>query len=182
MITKTERAELKAIVRGQFKVLRAEVTQRKAEVIADAETQINDSFSEEDKKWADAGHLAHEAVNEANRKVNDAYHDLTDGDHIEHDYVSARIPNRPQPKRAALRQEAHAKITAQVSGALLRLERQEADLLKQLAVGALETHEAREFLSDIPSVGELVPRARLAELEAQLDDRDNQLPFLGIGS
>ena len=69
-----------------------------------------------------------------------------------------------------LRRLANTRITAQVKGALLRLDRDEADLLRTLAVGAIESEEARIFLDRIPTVGELVSSARLAELEAGLQD------------
>lgn len=168
MITKTERTELRSIVRQQFKVLRAEVEQRKTELLADVEEQVTERFTDEDKAWADASHLAHEAVMEANRKVNDAYRELT-GNHVEHMYVQARIPHQPMRHRAALKQVAAKRLDAQVSGALLRLQRQEADLLRTLAVGAIESEEARKFLESIPTVGELVPAARLEELATDAD-------------
>ena len=170
MITKTERNELKAVVRQQMKVLRAEVEQRKAELLADVDEQIVARFSEDDQKWADAAHLAHEAVMEANRKVNDAYRELTGDRHVERMYVQATVPQKPARERIVLRKAAESRIEEQVAGALLKLQRQEADLIRTLAVGALESEEARAFLDSIPTVSELVPAARLAELEAGLDD------------
>lgn len=169
VISRTERAELKTIVRSQFKVLRQEIEQRKAEVIADAEHQIADSYADEDERWSRAASLAHEAVLEANLKVNAAYRELIP-EHAESLYVVGRLPARPARKRVMLRQEAAARIGAQVEGALLRLARQEADLIRDLAMGALESAEARQFLASIPAVSELVPVARLAELEASLGD------------
>lgn len=169
-INKTERQELKSIVRQQMKVLRAEVEQRKAELLADVDEQIAEKFTDDDKRWADAAHLAHEAVMEANRKVNDAYRDLVGERHVERMYVGASLPQKPARERTVLRHMAASRIDEQVRGALLRLQRQEADLLRTLAVGALESSEAQAFLSQIPTVSELVPAARLAELEASLDD------------
>jgi hypothetical protein len=55
-----------------------------------------------------------------------------------------------------------------VAGAKLRLNRQEADLLRDISLGALESDEARQFLTGIPAAAELVPLARMAELEANL--------------
>jgi hypothetical protein len=40
MISKAERTELRSVVRQQFKVLAAEVQQRRAELVADADRQI----------------------------------------------------------------------------------------------------------------------------------------------
>jgi hypothetical protein len=178
MITKTERSELKAIVRQQFRVLRAEVEQREAEVVADAEEQINGKYADEDAAWAEAARLAFEAVEVANRAVNDAYRELMGDEFVEAGYVTGRVPPRPQRHRVALRQEAVAKIGAQVAGALLQLQRQEADLLRTLAVGALDSSEAHDFLGAIPTVGQLVPTARFAELEASLEtEGPNPDPF-----
>ena len=173
-ITKTERTELKSVVRQQFKVLRAEVVQRQAEVMADVEQQITERFTDVDKAWAEAGRVSLEATLEANRKVNDTYRELTGETHIEDMYVFLRGPTQPSRQRQRLRQQATANLTAQVEGALLRLARQEADLLKTLAVGALESSDAHTFLLDIPMVGELVPTARLAELEASLDPIEDE--------
>ena len=55
--------------------------------------------------------------------------------------------------------------------ALLNLDRQEADLLQSLALQTIETDAARQFLAAIPSLGDLVPAARLAEIEAAFDRR-----------
>lgn len=172
-ITKAERTELKSVVRQQMKVLRAEVEQRAAELMADVDDQIADKFESDDKRWADAAHLAHEAVMEANRKVNDAYRELLGDQHVERMYVGAQLPQKPARERAVLRQAGKSRIEEQVKGALLRLQRQEADLLRSLAIGALETDDARGFLDSIPSVSELVPAARLAELEASLSEVDD---------
>lgn len=171
-MTKAERTELRQIVKGQFAVLRAEIDQRKAELITEVDGQIDEKFAVDDKAWADAAHLAHEAVMEANRKVNDAYRDLTGERHVERMYVGAQLPSRPREERFRLQQTSRHQIDATVRGALLRLQRQEADLLRTLAVGAIESDEARAFLEAIPSVGELVPAARLTEIEASLRAED----------
>lgn len=175
MISKTERVELRSIVRQQFKVLRAEVEQREAEVLADADQQIADKFSSQDEAYERAAFLANEVVSEANRRVNDIYREQLGVGHTEYAYVDFRLPRKPEKRRLDLRGVAVSKIRAQVKGASLQLDRQEADLLQQLAIGALESEEAHAFLGSIPSVGQLVPRARLAELEASLGPDEGQL-------
>lgn len=47
---------------------------------------------------------------------------------------------------------------------------EEADLLRSLAVGVVESDEARQFLTDIPTVAQLVPSTRLLEIEQGLSD------------
>ena len=71
--------------------------------------------------------------------------------------------------RLALRHAALKDIEARAAAAVLSLSRQEVDLLEQLARVALESEEAMAFLASIPSVGELVPAARMDELEAALE-------------
>lgn len=169
MITKAERTELRSIVRQQFKVLRAEVEQRGAELVADLHEEIGARYTEEDDAWGLAAHKAHEAVLEANRAVNDAYRELLGDAHVERMYVGAQLPAQPVRHRTVLKQAGAKRVEAQVKAALLGLDRQEADLLRTLAVGSIESDEARKFLEAIPAVSELVPVARLAELEAALE-------------
>jgi len=67
-------------------------------------------------------------------------------------------------------QAAISDLNFKVRTAVLRLDRTEADLLRELSLDALESDEAKAFLSSIPSVSELVPGVRLAEIEASLGD------------
>ena len=173
-ISKGERTELRSVTRQQFKVLRAEVRQRETELNAQVEEEIAGRFAAEDQTWHALQHGVHEAVLEANRRINDAL--------VEHGYETRGPTERlwltkprmaqPQEKRHELRHLAQSRIREQVMKALLQLDRQEADLLRQLSVGALESAEAHTFLDAIPTVGELVPSARLAELEATLTEPD----------
>lgn len=168
MISKTERLELRSIVRQQFKVLREEVTHRKTEVLADVEEEIASRYHDEDEAWEQATAAAYNVVADANRQVNEIFRNLLGQTHTEDQYVGWRPPRRDQQKKADLRKLATRKVDATVTGALLQLSRQEADLLRELAVGALESDEARGFLRSIPAAAQLVPLARLAELEAEL--------------
>lgn len=172
MITKGERTELRTVTRHQFRVLRQEVTVRQAELLAEIETEIAARFAEDDTTWAACQHAIHEAVMAANRGINDALreHGYEARGRTERMWLTEPSMTKPSGERGALRQHAQARINAQVKDALLRLDRQEADLLRTLAIGALESDEARAFLSAIPTVGELVPGSRLAELEAGLAD------------
>jgi hypothetical protein len=173
MITKAERTELRSLVKGQFKVLRAEVDQRQAEMLADLSMQINERYASWDKQWSDAMFLCQEAVLEANRKVNDLLRELIDepdGGRSEWMLVAFRPPHKPDRRRSDLWAAGTNRIVADVKAAKLRLDREEADLLRSLALDALESDEAHAFFAAIPTVGELVSRARLAELEADLGD------------
>ena len=171
MITKTERVELKSLVRQQFKVLREEINARRTELIAQAERDVVERYAARDAQWEDVLHEVGEAEREANRRINDALyrHGFVQRESSERSWVSVKLQNDPPDGgRMELRREAHARIRAQVDSALMELNRREADTLRDLAVGALESEEARAFLTSIPTVGDLVPAIRLAELEASL--------------
>ncbi|MDQ2727553.1 MAG: hypothetical protein M3Y91_06755 [Actinomycetota bacterium] len=173
-----ERTELKSIVRGQFKVLRHEVEQRQAELNVEASERVAEHFSESDRKWENTLDLVREAMREANRRVNDILYEQgyqTKG-RTERIWVrdlpdEIAVSQKPTDGQAReMRSRADQQIGAQVKAAKLRLDRDEADLLRTLAIGALESEDAQQFLANIPTVGELVSSARLAELEAAAGD------------
>lgn len=170
MITKAERAELRSLIRQRFKLLRAEVGQRQTELLAELEQHITERYAGEDKAWNDAAFLIQEAVREANRKANDVMRGLLGDKWPEHHDTeivgtySHRL-TRPTQERSTLRYEGGKRIEAKVKAALLKLDQQEAELLTRLAMGVLESEEARGFLSEIPTVSALVPTVRLLELE-----------------
>jgi hypothetical protein len=181
MITKGERGELRSIVRQQFKVLRHEIEQRQAELIADLDEKIAQRYADVDTQREQLMWKAFEIVEAAQREITDLFRE-TGAKHDEYrDHgpeVGVEHPVRlhmdrigwSKADRVQLRRAAVERIEANVKGAVLNLERREADLLRTLAVGAIESEEERTFLEGIPTVAELVPAARLTELEAQFTD------------
>jgi hypothetical protein len=178
-ISKTERAELRSIVKGKFKVLRAEVDERRAEMYADIEIQVAKHFAGEDVAWEGFLHVCYEAQMEANRAINDARRaggfDEGEGEY-EHNYVTVRVGAKPVHKRAEMKAIAQTQVDTQVRTAILRLDRQEQELLEQLSVGALESEAAQTFLSSIPKVGDLVSADSMSDLARMVDDLE-----LGMG-
>ena len=174
MITKGERVELRSLIRQRFKVLRADVGQRQAELAAELEEHIAARFAQDDKAWADAMYLIEEAAREANRKANDVLRGLAVSglnlDGRDFMVIQARTLSKPTQERTDLRRQGATRIEATIKAALLQLDRQEVDLLTRLAQGALESEEARAFLGEIPTVSSLVPADRLLELEQSLRD------------
>lgn len=169
-MTKTEREELRRLVRQRFKVLRKEVDQRGAELTADLEQALVARFHDRDGRRVQAEGEVAAIVEEANRKVLEVLRqtdfDLTG---VGRSAIPTPRVMWDQTDRQILRIAALADVEAKKSAAKLTLERQEVDVLQRLAMGALESEEARDFLGSIPSVGELVPAARLDELEAALE-------------
>lgn len=174
VITPGERRELRAVVRAQFKVLRTEVKQRKAEMLAAAESRLVERYRDEDKQVDDVNF----AIQEVGRKAEREIEDLMRAAGLEQDggqwrrgsRVSVYGVSRKSEDRTQLHRALAAGVEGQVSQALLTLDRQEADLLRALAMESLQSTAARAFLERIPTVGELVPAARLREIEAAFDD------------
>lgn len=175
VMTPGERRELRTVVRQRMKVLRADVAQRKAELLAEAERRLVDRYRKQDKLVEDANWRIAQIVDQANKDIRT----LVDGLKSEDSgltfgrmfgFSSPRLGNITED-RAQLHRAMVAGVEAQVRDALLNLDRQEADLLQALALQSIETDAARQFLAAIPAVADLVPAARLAEIEAAFDQR-----------
>jgi hypothetical protein len=176
MITKTERTELRSVVRQQVKVLRSEVRQREVEVVADIDRGIADQFAESDAKADGIYKTMREIVREANRAIGEMLAEADSSRWREYEFLQVpHLPRTDHRHRVALRQAAVSDLNSKVQTAILRLDRIEADLLRQLSLGALESDEAKAFLVSIPTVSELVPVVRLAEIEAALGEGNS--PF-----
>lgn len=182
-ITKTEREELRRIVTRQYKVLRAEVDQRKAELLVEVETAIGHRYRDRDETYARAREEVERIAREANAAISKALRDARDPagnvvplrDDVFTSggvFVTIHVPDIDMRDRHNERRVAQANVEAMVKGALLRLDREEADLHRTLAIGALESDEARAFLTSIPTVGELVSMARLAQLQQAIESED----------
>jgi hypothetical protein len=176
LIPPAERRELRAVVKMQFKVLRTEVKQREAELIAQAERRLVDKYRDEDKKVDDLNWRIRQVVEQAGKDIDDlvkAAGDEFDGGRWQRlgQLGFGSFVTRKNEDRGQLHTAMTAGVKAQVQDALLSLDRQEADLLRSLALESLESAEAQAFLGRIPTVGELVPSSRLREIEAAFDAR-----------
>jgi multidrug efflux pump subunit AcrA (membrane-fusion protein) len=173
-ITSGERRELRSVVRGQFKVLRAQVKRREQELKAEIEAELLEKYREQDRAIAEAQAEVDKIRQDAEREVakvakrlREAHPDLTAGRHA-YDRLALQAinHNRTQIHRALM-----ASIPDKIGDANLALDTQEMNLLRQLSEGALDSEEARGFLGSIPTVGELVPRVVLREIEQQMDGK-----------
>lgn len=168
-MNKTERDALRSLLRSRFKVLRADVAAREAELLANLDCQLDERFAAEEGRYDDLMYQAQLAIDETNRKLNDIGRELHGvdawGKKTDRKLVmSAGIESPVKAKRSAARREAVQAIRARVERANLELQRQENDLIIELMTGVLESAEAKAFFDRIPKVSELVPAYRLAEL------------------
>lgn len=174
MITKAERQQLATLVRQRFKVLRADVAARKAELELELRERVAARFAAQDKQYQDVMYLVRQAADEANRKANDILRGcgLWEDYPTKSDYeiVMVRPIGSPRTDRGRLINQGSAAIEAQVKNALLELDRKENELLTQLLVDALESDAAKGFLAQIPIVSSLVPADRLLALVGSIEE------------
>lgn len=172
---KSERDELRRVVRGDFKSLREEITVRKAEMLADIEHRVAQRFEPHETALFEARTKMQEVIGRANQEIVVITAELQkhcDGYKIEVRPVWPPEIALKREQRTEMRRALIADLDARIVQAMARMNRQEVNLLKQLSVGALASDEAKEFLASIPSVAELVPVSRLAELEAQFVEEE----------
>lgn len=175
-MNKTERTELRGIIRRRIKVLRADVEARRRELYLDIDAQLDREYEAATKRWNDLQFVVGQVIDEANRKVNDLYRDHYGrsvwGDKVDQNLVGSRAPGGPVASQMKDKMSRRAKVDATVAAAYVELDRKEADLLEELATGALESAEAQEFLARIPKVSDLVPASRVEELVANVLDEE----------
>ncbi len=169
MLNKGEREELRRLLKSRFKVLRADVDARAAELEIELRQQVQQRFAGAEKAHEDAVYQVRQAVDEANRKANDICRELYGKEQwgTKFDKTVVHCAELPRPSDADKRQMQHdgkLAIAERVKKAKLELDRQENELLTELATAALESAEAREFFNRIPAASELVPAYRLPEL------------------
>lgn len=172
-ITATERRELRAVVRNQMSVLRKEIAQREASLTAEMEKRLVERYQTDDtlanKFKADAKKLTAE-TNVKFAKLKEKYGELFSGGQWSgrDEYYTPHIYRRTED-RDQLRRALAAGIKRELHNARVALDRQEADLLKDLALDALKTSAARAFLDRLPTAVDLMPAEKVREIEAQYD-------------
>lgn len=165
-LTPGDRRELRSLVKKQFTVLRNDVKRRKDELESEIETELVRRYQVQDEHIRDAQRAAESARRDYERAMQAAMQALRDADPTltvgagYNGNISVKDEHRAQLHRALI-----ASVPQQISDAMTKLDQQELDLLRDLTIGALDSDQANQFLNSIPTVGELVPKARLVEID-----------------
>lgn len=171
MISAKERDELRRLVRQRFKLLRDELAARGTELTAEVEHEVVARHTLRDEERLAAEVKIRAAVDRCNEEIAAA---LAETDSaltgLGRGWVTPPHIDWDNTDRQALRRAGIADIASKVADAKLRLERKEVETLEALARPVLESAEAQAFLTTLPDVAELVPRAQMAELEASLGE------------
>jgi len=149
-------------------VARATVDERAASLYADFEHQLARQYGPKDLAVEEMVRVAREACEAINRQVEETLAAKgVPAEFAPSAWVSwsRRGENVDPKRRAELRKVAASRIEANAKAAKLELDRQEVNLLRKLAAGALVSGEARTFPSEMPAVDALMPPVRLSELQ-----------------
>ncbi len=169
---KTERVELRRVIRQRMKILRADVKSREAELLEELNAALDERFAAEFKRYEDAQYLVEQARDKCNREVNDIWRAHFGNDVWGTKSDKALVLIQPvgcpvNRQKGQARYDGQAQIQRRVLAALAEIERRECALLEELAADAMETDDAKSFLARIPTVGELVPAARMAAIAGE---------------
>lgn len=171
--TKAERAELMQLIRKREKVMKAQAHERSVQMLAEFEASISQIYHfDNDPVWKRAMADAAEAVNKAQREVEDRCRELG----IPAEFApmigigwAGRGQNAISSRREELRRAAKARIEASEVETLAKIERMSLGAQEAL-IGTSDAGEtARMFLQELPSVGSLMPPVDAIEIKALID-------------
>lgn len=169
-ITATERRELRAVVRSQMKALRSEVAGRESKLRHEVDKLLAEKYHDENERIRKMKREAAKITEEANMKLRElltAFEAESIGGSW--DYGRREYETPPLRRTITTRQQAEQQMTRAVQSQIRQaqhvIDRQEADLLKELAFDALRTDAAQQFLTKFPTAEELVPAPTLKEIE-----------------
>jgi hypothetical protein len=165
-LTASDRRELRSLIRKQFAVLRADVKRREIEMKAEAEAELLARYRLQDERIEQARRELETLRRDylrAQETVFDGLREMEPTLRLTTNYLD-RLEAK-DPRRVQLHSALSALIPERVAAAQSALDAQELDLLRELTVGALDSDQARGFLQSVATVGSLVPKARLAEIE-----------------
>lgn len=174
-ITAGERRELRSVVRSQMKALRAEVKQRELELDAEIEKRLIEKYRDDDRRASDLETKIRKLTVKCNQQLQalvDEYNESCNNG-ARRRYSEYNTPHSwgRNEKRSELRDALQAGMKAEIRKAAVAVDRQEADLLRDLAVDGLRTESAQAFLETILSAKQLVPASKILEVEARYEGR-----------
>lgn len=169
-LTPGDRRELRAIVKKQFAVLRADLKRREGELKGEVEAEILRRYRQQDADMQQAARELARLSEDFQRQAQTVADTLSDA----HPELTVQVAwgYRGGMELRAMdksRTQAHSAALAAIPGTIAQasadLDQQELDLLRELTVSALDSDAASQFLSRIPTVGRLVSSARVSLTE-----------------
>jgi hypothetical protein len=167
-MNKADRDALVRIARARAKQAEREAETRQKILLAEVQNLISAEYSARDELWAAAVEIAEEALAKANDQIRAQCADLgIPPQHAPELTMGWRRRSgefSDRERRAELVKLAEAKLTAVMAAAKTAIQGAALDVEEKLIGGGLESDEARQILSSMPSPEELMPALSLDDL------------------
>jgi hypothetical protein len=173
-ISKSEREDLQRLVRQREKVLRAAVSQRSAELLADFENQMGQEYSfDQDERWKQAVNSVKPLVDKAQAQIAARCRELGIPERfapsLSLDWHARGYGNSIETRKRELRGMAKAQIDAIEQKALVEIGLSCLEAQTQLALAGLTSDAAAEFIAKLPGIETLMPKLSFAEVAGEAD-------------
>lgn len=165
-----ERAELRTLVRLRVKLLRSQIADRHAEQMAEIDGRVAAKFQEDRTRVEALRKQLDRIVARANQSVEALLAKYPDVAEPRSNPFSRPWIQRPEHGRDKLCKAMVAAVASMTEKAKLQVAQLEAELLSTLALTAIKTEAAKEFVTAIPEIGDLMPANQLAQIEARFDE------------
>lgn len=174
-MTKSERTELGQLIRKRERVMKSQVVERAATMLADFENQCGSIYSfDQDEVWAKAMEEAEKAIAEANKLIAAKCKEMG----IPKEFAPGvamgwmeRGQNMVASRRTELRRMAKSRIDAIAREANTKIEQISLVAQTEVIASGLESVAAREFLESMPSLDILMPSLDAGQLKQIADKR-----------
>jgi hypothetical protein len=173
-MSRAEREDLQRLVRQREKVLKSAAKQRSAELLADFENQMGQTYAfDQDEIWKQATEAAEREVTKAQKLIAARCAELgipkQFAPGLELAWRHRGYHNRIAERRAELRKMATTQIEAIERKAITDIEMNCLGAQEQLAIAGVTSEAARGFIESLPSVETLMPRLSFAEVAGEAD-------------
>lgn len=176
-MTRTERQELGQLIRKRERVMKAQVAERGAAMLAEFENQIGAIYSfDQDETWAKAMQEAEKAVEEGNKVVAARCKELGIPKEFAPSIAMAwfeRGQNMVAARRTELRRMAKTRIAAIEKEAISKIERLSLEAQTEVVANGLVSNAARDFLERMPTLEVLMPSLDARKLK-EINDRSHK--------
>jgi hypothetical protein len=185
-MTRSERQELGQLIRKRERVMKAQVAERGAAMLAEFENQCAQIYSfDQDETWAKAMREAEKAVDEANKNVAARCKELGIPKEFAPGVIMGwmeRGQNAVTSRRVELRRMAKSRIVAAEKEAISKIERLSLEAQTEVVANGLVSNAAKEFLERMPTLEVLMPSldARKIKEISDRNHRKNDLDFLTV--
>jgi hypothetical protein len=171
-MTKGEREELLKMLKSRARVAKGDIDYRKAEIMADFEAQMARVYDPQDEAFRQVTEEARATVERADQEIAARCRELGIPDTLRpsaHFLWSNRGENATSQRRAELRRVAQTRLDAEVQKAKHHVDKVFQGGYEQLAVGALDSAEARRFLESMPTAESMIVPLDLVALESSTE-------------